>query len=1042
QDGIVWGAKAYADASHTQPAPFGQTIRVGGASYGTGCRAGWVEGFGATAVQVSRDDPRARIWRIRRDYKLVWERYMMGDPWATAVVLDDASTCWEIPVGEVDNDQVEITFGDLDWCWNNWPVDLGAPFIDRNGDGVYTPPPPFNITGDPNDSAFFGPEELMAQGFDEPGIAGADHDLPADQVIWAVWNDLYRNLRFGSEPTGLEVQQTMWGYARTDAMGNVFFRKVRVINKGGVEIDAAGTKGVFWLDSMYMCQWSDPDLGHASDDLVGCDTLLHMGFVYNSNAVDLLYRDFNLPPPAGGYDILQGPAIYTGDPINVAVFDLKYKQGYKNLGMAAFSYEAPGDPYSEPSNTVYSRGAILWYKMLRGFASMTGPDRRHFHPPGVVEGPYPLAGDPVTGTGHIDGWYTGYSFGPSDKSFICSTGPFQMAPGDTQEFVVALVCGLGSDRLSSISVMKHNDRYIQSVFSSLLSFPVPPKSPSVKIAEMDGKVILEWGSDSKRVADIEEKTVGLSGFRFEGYNVYQLLSANSTKSEALRIATFDRVTDPAVILEETYDSSSGQILLVPAQFGSNCGVRREFVFDRDYLRDIDKLYNGTDYYLAVTAYSIPADGFFETPSSLESSLRPIKVVPQSRGFGIVMGSEYHQTIEPVVHTRGSGSAEITPIIIDPFSILPATYTVSWDPDSTWKVSKEGTTLVDGLTHDDEDGIDPIVDGVMVKVRNVTFTQPVDFTKYTVIPSSNADQYRIGSFYTQTGHGSARSVDTWGYGTTDLALLQCDIELRFTGVYGDKEGSVIPIASGGQMATIYKANTMADHPLNPNPGSDERFVLRIPFEVWDVERNMQINIIMRDRIQQATDDPFYAFNPNDRMHGWLNALPYKETTITESDEMQNTWNLVFWKTQWQTGDVIRIEYANPIIPGSDEFTYSTHGYENKTDEKLKKQDVHRIGVFPNPYYAFNPLEKNKFDKFVTFNNLPPRASIRIFTLSGHLIKRIDKDDDSPFVQWDLRNHFGRLVASGMYLVHVDIPDEGLSTVLKLAVIQEEEFLDVY
>ena len=110
QDGIVWGAKAYADASHTQPAPFGQTIRVGGASYGTGCRAGWVEGFGATAVQVSRDDPRARIWRIRRDYKLVWERYMMGDPWATAVVLDDASTCWEIPVGEVDNDQVEITF--------------------------------------------------------------------------------------------------------------------------------------------------------------------------------------------------------------------------------------------------------------------------------------------------------------------------------------------------------------------------------------------------------------------------------------------------------------------------------------------------------------------------------------------------------------------------------------------------------------------------------------------------------------------------------------------------------------------------------------------------------------------------------------------------------------------------------------------------------------------------------------------------------------------------------------------------------------------
>ena len=40
QDGLVWGSRAYLDAAHTQPAPFSQTIRVGGATYRTGQREG------------------------------------------------------------------------------------------------------------------------------------------------------------------------------------------------------------------------------------------------------------------------------------------------------------------------------------------------------------------------------------------------------------------------------------------------------------------------------------------------------------------------------------------------------------------------------------------------------------------------------------------------------------------------------------------------------------------------------------------------------------------------------------------------------------------------------------------------------------------------------------------------------------------------------------------------------------------------------------------------------------------------------------------
>jgi hypothetical protein len=105
----------------------------------------------------------------------------------------------------------------------------------------------------------------------------------------------------------------------------------------------------------------------------------------------------------------------------------------------------------------------------------------------------------------------------------------------------------------------------------------------------------------------------------------------------------------------------------------------------------------------------------------------------------------------------------------------------------------------------------------------------------------------------------------------------------------------------------------------------------------------------------------------------------------------------------------------------------------------RMDVERIQVFPNPYYAMNPAELNRLDRFVTFNNLPDRAVIRIFNLAGQLVRKLDKDESSTLMRWDLRNRMGDFAASGMYIAHVevDLPTGGKAAkILKLAVIQEE------
>ena len=92
----------------------------------------------------------------------------------------------------------------------------------------------------------------------------------------------------------------------------------------------------------------------------------------------------------------------------------------------------------------------------------------------------------------------------------------------------------------------------------------------------------------------------------------------------------------------------------------------------------------------------------------------------------------------------------------------------------------------------------------------------------------------------------------GVPLSNIAVMQQDYELRWTGVLGDTviNGATIKITkSGGSLATligVHSPASMATYPLNPNPGSSAPFVVRIPFEVWCTDKNEQINLLFYDR----------------------------------------------------------------------------------------------------------------------------------------------------------------------------------------------------
>ncbi|MDI6802258.1 MAG: T9SS type A sorting domain-containing protein [Bacteroidota bacterium] len=1063
QDGFVWGGKAYTDSGLTTPAPT-QLIRVGGQTYNIGTRAGRIIGTGASAVAQSPADPDVRIYRVRRDYAQMDMQEL----------IRDASESFEIPVSSVTKSQTDQITNQYAKDWDEWPVAYGAPYIERNGTAGYQKPKPFNY--DVTKGAIFNTDSLIAHNYDEPGLAGADPNSPADQVIWTVINDLDRSAStglFGSEPLGLEAQITLWGYKRTDAMGNLYFKKIKFINKGGVDI-GGGVKGSFYIDSMFFAQWSDPDLGSYGDDLCGVDMNLFppvtgkplsLGYVYNGNAIDAEFKKFGLQPPAVGYDFLQGPLV-SGLPTDSGVFNLKRVYGKKNMPMTSFAYFSAGSGISDPPFNY--EGGLRWWRMLQGYVpdASTARWRLYPHPTGVPETKFPLNGDPVRKTGFIDGLGTEWSLIPGDRRIVLNTGPFTLAPGDTQEVVVGTVAGLGADRLSSINVMKFYDQFVQTTYDALFQVTPSPPPPAVKIAELDGEIVLEWGSNLSAV-DKTENTISQPGeFVFEGYNVYQLPRRSASLAEAKRLTTFDLETEPTVILDRKFDVSSGEILLLPVQFGSNSGITRYFRFNRDHILDIDKLNNGQEYYLAVTAYSRSTVTDF-LPTALESSPIIYTVRPHSTNPGTRFPSAYGDLVT-VTKTGGSGDATVVAKVIDPTALKTATYDIGWvidtvagSPVRSWTVH-EGTTQRAKQTNISGDENYIIFDGMQVNVSKLTYSPPITILSHAQTVPPTGGLLSLWGDYTVFGGvtGLYKSSMVGADIPPDPVLtdMQADLEIRFTG--NDASGlsnNDAPITTGGQWTTQWQRTSFGLQTVTET--SHLNVQMRSSFELWDIENNRQLNYALINRNADGrapytnfVGDPNTAGQePRYRMTGrdYIVVIytPYDaataQTTRMFPNDQKIGWLLFFEQggtSKWKNGDVYKVKFANPIVAGTDMYQFTTTA--PTFSDALAKIDAQKVGVYPNPYYAFNPAETNRFVRFVTFNKLPAKATIRIFNLAGQLVRTLTKEDPSQFFKWDLNNEHNFPVASGIYIAHVDMPDVGVTKIVKVAIIQEQEVPDVF
>lgn len=82
------------------------------------------------------------------------------------------------------------------------------------------------------------------------------------------------------------------------------------------------------------------------------------------------------------------------------------------------------------------------------------------------------------------------------------------------------------------------------------------------------------------------------------------------------------------------------------------------------------------------------------------------------------------------------------------------------------------------------------------------------------------------------------------------------------------------------------------------------------------------------------------------------------------------------------------------------------------------NLERVRVVPNPYRAQEVWDQPGGHE-VHFINLPPRARIKIYTVSGDLVAEFEHNDNvRDFARWNLKNQDGRDVASGIYMYRVE------------------------
>jgi len=835
----------------------------------------------------------------------------------------------------------------------------------------------------------------------------------SDKDIFFVMDDKWNGIRMGDEnnlgyPIGFDMEVSGYCYSTTAYKDIVFFNYNLIYVKKDEVKDASRQVHDGPIDSLYFGFYIDPDLpgrdpeGYtmdpwAEDDYCIADTVRNIFLMFDKDGYDRDDDDINSEGPVSAYAIA-------------------FLKTPKDVGLTGYHFFTQEDFDAENRGSEVEK---LLYAMASGKKELLTPQQqqKYFH------GDDPHFDDLSLLRDLQESAVVGER---ADPWFMMTSGPFNIVPGDTLPLHFCIVGGRDDPGALDAEGFPTNpyevrfadvlSNYNKAMDLYALDFQGtgPPRTPTLSavgtkvldendipvIYTEDEKVTLYWDNVAELSRDIMTKEKD-----FEGYKIYK--------------AYFDRDLDfvdwGQEIYEVTETGEIGDVLayvpvyqcdlindysgIDPYQYwfyvGENNGITHSWT-DTDVT-------NGVRYQYCITAY----DRWYDEPyffncneSSKGKSARDLNVVdviPGVRPAGYIPANI--DTVFERVSGVGNGILQLE--VLDDNAVLGHNYTLSFtDTNGVLEYSifdeDSGAYKVQGYTHivsdtsDEEAEAYPYFDGVGLKVRNYDYVELLESSSgWSSVAGSDTSDYTV------TMHSPVNN---------NLA----DYEIRFFDGPGDTN------AVGNMVFNFQVWNITTDPPSQVD-------MLYTP-PTGDYPNGG--NIRMWEYLTPGS--PVRTFT-------WVFSISWDpDTVITGTDTtIIDEWGI---GNPPGEGDIYRFVTKKPF--SNDVFRFKTYLPGSKT---LTKGDLDNIRVVPNPYVVTSKTElytgSSQYDLHeVRFTHLPPECSIKIFTLTGDLVREIHHESPTyGEARWDLLSKENLEVSYGIYIYVVKTPD-GKTKIGKMAVVK--------
>ena len=414
--------------------------------------------------------------------------------------------------------------------------------------------------------------------------------------------------------------------------------------------------------------------------------------------------------------------------------------------------------------------------------------------------------------------------------------------------------------------------------------------------------------------------------------------------------------------------------------------------------------NGRTYYYAVSSYDKGyAEDFFErglVETDLLASISPSEsskiiqtdlignvvsigincavVVPNAPSAGYVEGN----IGDGITHTGlATGQVDVTVMMPD-----------SLKPDNLYRISFSDTTrarFTKGITIEDVTG------------NNIVYTSET-------FDETEIENQILDGLHFELRNDSAKVIQSgWKEGQSNIPVSVALLESERT----------VPIPQDFELRVLGAAADTSFDPLA---------FRRVPvnFEVWSTTTNEKFDFLFIEPINRDS-----TLNLGDKVIVVFDIMGFRYSTA---------WEMTFGDTAMvdnpvppQSGDIFEFQVTKSFS-ALDQYEFTTHRSTLNTD--LAKDDLDNIYVVPDPYVVSASWEKPLFfssgrgERRIDFVNLPQECTIRIFSMSGKLVKTIEHRSTISLgaEPWDLVSDDGLTVSFGVYIFHVEAPGLGSKT----------------